>query len=256
MLSFVEKGSGSPLVLLHAFPLSSRMWDQQIEEWSQGFRVIAPDWRGFGRSPMGDKEITMEQCADDLHELLSQLRLPPVALLGLSMGGYVAFEFARKYSRHLQALILAATQPVADSEQGRTARFETADFVLNRGTTALADRLIPRLLGKTTLAAKPEVVQKVRALIEGNGAAGVAQACYGLAARRDSTPFLSEITVPTLLLQGAEDVIVPHSQGHLMHERVSSSQLATVDQSGHLLNLEQPSVFSRLVLEFLHSTGS
>jgi len=252
LLSFSDKGTGLPLVLLHAFPLNRRMWEAQIESWSRQFRVIAPDWRGFGESPPGDEEFTMELCADDLHQLLRYLKVKEkLVLLGLSMGGYIAFEFLRKYQDQLRGLILAATQPIPDSEPSRKARYETAEFVQKEGTGPLAEKLIPRLLGKTTLETKPDVVERVRSSIQSNSPQGIAKACYGLAWRRDSSALLDQIQVPTLVLAGSEDVIVPRVQADIMHQRISSSQFSVIYESGHLINLEQLVKFQDAVLSFL-----
>src|SRR5437879_1198897 len=213
LLSFSDTGTGLPLVLLHAFPLSRRMWEAQIEAWSHRFRVIAPDWRGFGESPPSDDDFTMESCADDLHQLLQYLKVKePIVLLGLSMGGYVAFEFFRKYQHQLRGLILAATQPSADSELSRKARYETAELVQKEGTGPLAEKLLPRLLGKTTLETKPAVVERARSLIQSNSPPGIAKACYGLACRRDSSSLLDQLRLPTLIVLGSEDAIVPKVQ--------------------------------------------
>jgi pimeloyl-ACP methyl ester carboxylesterase len=228
------------------------MWDAQIAAWSHRFRVIAPDWRGFGESPPSDEEFTMESCADDLQQLLRDRKVKEtIVLLGLSMGGYIAFEFFRKYQDQLRGLILAATQPIADSEPSRKARYETAELVQKEGTDSLAGKLIPRLLGKTTLETKPEVVETVRSLIRSNSPQGIAKACDGLARRRDSSSLLDEIQIPTLVLAGSEDAIVPRVQAETLHQNIPSSRLTLVDESGHLINLEQPGRFQDAVLSFL-----
>jgi pimeloyl-ACP methyl ester carboxylesterase len=252
LLNFTEAGAGLPVVLLHAFPLNRRMWGQELVLWSKTCRVIAPDWRGFGDAAVASDALTMESCADDVHQLLEQLAIKPkVILVGLSMGGYVAFEYVRKYADTLQGLVLVATQPISDSEASRKARFETAELVERDGTGPLADKLIPRLLGKTTLDAKPEVAEKVRGLVRSNSPHGVAAACYGLASRRDSSSLLRQIRVPSLIVAGEEDIIIPRAQADLMHREIASSQLAVITQSGHLINLEQPELFHDVVSGFL-----
>ena len=194
----------------------------------------------------------MAGCAQDVHDLLTSLGIEKdVVLAGLSMGGYVCFEFVRKYQDMLRGLILVATQPVADSEPARQARYETADFVRREGAAALAERLIPRFLGKTTLASKPEVVETLRGLIQSNSPESIAQACLGLAARRDSTPVLSEIKVPTLVVAGSEDTLVPAERAEAMHGKIRGSHLTKIDDCGHLINLEQPKLLERAVSGFL-----
>jgi pimeloyl-ACP methyl ester carboxylesterase len=228
------------------------MLEEQVKSWSQNFRVIAPDFRGFGESPMSEGEFSMAGCAEDVIALVSSLGIQErIVLLGLSMGGYVCFELLRRHPEMLRGLILVATQPAADSEAAKQARQETAEFVRREGTAALAERLIPRFLGKTTVASKPAVVEKLRNLIESSSPGIVAQASFGLASRSDSTPILRNINLPTLIIAGAEDAIVPSAQAETMHHEIADSQLVVVEQSGHLNTREQPQVLDRAVSNFL-----
>ena len=253
VLACTDQGVGSPLVLLHGFPLSRKMWDLEVESWSQNFRVIAPDFRGFGDSPMFEGEFSMAGCAEDVADLVATLGIREnILLLGLSMGGYIAFEFVRRYPGMLSGLILVGTQPAADSDAAKQARYETAEFVRRDGTSALADRLIPRFLGKTTLATKRTVVETLRRLIQSSSPDVVAQASYGLASRSDSTPLLNEIKIPTLIIAGAEDAIIPFAQVETMHREIRESDLVVVEQCGHLINLEQPKLFGRVVSDFIN----
>src|SRR5262245_29059055 len=155
ILANTDRGSGPPIVLLHGFPLSRRMWDREVRVWSKDFRVVAPDFRGFGDTPMTSESFSMVGCAQDIRVLLASLRMDKdVVLVGLSMGGYVCFEFVREYQDVLRGLILVATQPIADSDAGREARYETAEFVRRQGSSPLAERLIPRILGNIFVAKK------------------------------------------------------------------------------------------------------
>ena len=228
------------------------MWDAQVRAWSQNCRVIAPDFRGFGDSPTAQGEFSMAGCVEDLRDLLASLGIQKeVVLLGLSMGGYVCFEFVRRYQDMLRGLILVGTQPAGDSDASRQARYETAEFVRREGSAALAEKLIPRFLGKTTLANKPEVVETVRTLIQSNSPEAITQACYGLASRRDSTPLLPEIKTPTLIVSGSEDGLIPSAQAQTMQREIRHSQLVVVERCGHLINLEQPDVLNPVVTNFL-----
>lgn len=253
-LKLTDVGGGDPVALLHAFPLNRRMWEAEVSAWSQSFRVLAPDWRGFGNSSPGTAPVSMELYADDLAEILSDRAVNQrVILVGLSMGGYVAFEFARKYREKLRGLVLAATHPAADSEDVRESRYQTAARVEKEGTGALAERLVPRLVGETTRRTRPSVMGKVQALIRSNGSEGVARACYGLAARRDSTPILKDIQVPTLIVAGTEDEIIARPIIEAMHREIAASRLVQIEQCGHLINLEQPELFGQTILEFFRS---
>ncbi len=253
-LAHTDQGSGRPLVLLHGFPLTRRMWDAEVHAWGPDWRVIAPDLRGFGETPLGDGEFTMQSCASDVGDLISALGIQQkIVLLGLSMGGYIAFEFIRKYADRLYALVLVGTQPVADSDQAREGRYDTAEFVRREGTGALAGRLIPRFLGKTTLETNPGVAEIVRGLIQSNSPEAIARACYGLAGRRDSTPGLANIQIPTLIVAGAEDALMAPVQAETMNRQIPNSKLVVVERCGHLINLEQPQALQYTVSQFLKS---
>jgi pimeloyl-ACP methyl ester carboxylesterase len=251
LVAYTDQGDGQPIVLLHGFPLSRRMWNAQVEAWSHDFRVIAPDFRGFGDSALA-KEFSMTGCAEDVHELLVSLRIQDgVVLLGLSMGGYISFEFVRRYQEMLRGLILVATQPAGDSDTARQARYETAESVRREGSSALAERLIPRFLGKTTFTTKPEVADALRTLIRSNAAESIAQACYGLAARRDSTSFLPDIKVPTLIVAGSEDALISSTQAETMRRQIPHSRLLVVEHCGHIINLEQADQLNQIVKSFV-----
>jgi pimeloyl-ACP methyl ester carboxylesterase len=228
------------------------MWNQDLNVFSQKYRVIAPDLPGFGESALGLDTFSMERCADALWELLDELRIKEkIVLLGLSMGGYIAFEFVRKYPERLKALVLVATHPFPDNDTTRQARYETAEFVRREGASALAERLIPRFLGKTTQETKPHVVNAVRQLIVSNSPESIAAACLGLASRSDSSPLLRDIRVPTLVIAGDEDILIPGEQTAQIQKRIAGSRITSVRQCGHLINLEQPQEFQNTVLHFL-----
>lgn len=253
-LRYTDRGSGPPLLLVHGFPLSRQMWAGDIEAFGRQFRVLAPDLPGFGESPPGQAAFTMEGCADALQALLEALQLGgKFVLLGLSMGGYISFEFVRKFQDRLKALVLVATHPFPDSEATRQARYETAEFVRREGSAALAERLIPKFLGRTSLDTKPQVIERVRELICSNSPDRIAAACLGLASRRDSAPMLSQIRVPTLILAGDEDALIPREQTERLHRGIADSRFVVVPQSGHMINLEQPQEFQTSVLQFLES---
>jgi len=253
-MAFVDKGSGPPLVLLHAFPLNRCMWNAQLEYLSNWFRVIAPDYHGFGDSPIAAVPFSLESLADDIAGLLESLDAKePFTLLGLSMGGYVAFEFLRKYRQRLGALILAATHPALDSEIGRQARYDMAELVRREGTGIIAERMAPRLLGKSTLETCPEMAAKIKSHILRNQPEGIAQACLAMAVRRDSTDLLEHLDLPTLILSGAEDSIVPGMPPAVMQQKIAGSTWHILEKSGHLLNLEQAEIFNNIVRQYLQS---
>ncbi len=202
-LAYVDEGAGVPVLLVHGFPLDHTMWDAQIAALSQQARVIAPDLRGFGQSPLasGDAErgISMEAYADDLAELLDTIDVrEQIVLVGFSMGGYVAWQFVRKHGHRLRALVACDTRAAADTEDARSGRIKMADNVAEWGSGRVAEIMGPKLIAPATFQKKPEVVAAVRAVVERTPPAGIAAAQRGMAARLDATDLLPHVTVPTL----------------------------------------------------------
>ena len=166
-LAYREAGTGTPLVLLHAFPLSSNMWLEQRDGLAARCRVITPDQRGFGGSPLGDDPPALDTAADDIAELLDRLDLDRVVLGGLSMGGYVAMAFMRRHPDRIAALILADTKAAADADAGKANRERIAAAVeSDESSTVLVDEVLPALLGTTTTSSRPLVSGRVRGLVQ------------------------------------------------------------------------------------------
>jgi pimeloyl-ACP methyl ester carboxylesterase len=247
-LAYHDQGTGLPLLLVHAFPLNSAMWRPQLEALSARYRVIAPDLRGFGASELGRDAISLDLYADDLAALLDQLGAERVAFCGLSMGGYIAFAFLRRYRERIRTLILADTRAQPDTEEGRRNREQMARTAEEQGPGAIADQMLPRLLSPSA----PEALRaEVRQIIEANDRRGIAAALRAMAARPDSTPLLATIDVPTLVIVGTEDVPTPPDDAQRMRGAIPNSRLIEIPGAGHLTNLEQPDVFNAAVDEFL-----
>jgi pimeloyl-ACP methyl ester carboxylesterase len=246
-----DEGWGAPLILLHAFPLTQRMWDEQVMEFAARQRVVTFDWRGFGLSTLGDGSSTMEVFADDLAGLMDALAIEQATVCGLSMGGYAAFAFYRKYAERVAALILADTRAGTDTEEGKRGRYEMAELARRSGPSALVEKMLPKLLGPTTQQTKPQIVERVQAMIDGNNAEGIARALFGMAERADSTELLPRISCPALVIVGSEDGITPLSEAEKMSQAIPNARLVKIESSGHLSNLEQPDEFNRAVAGFL-----
>ncbi|HEX3655506.1 MAG TPA: alpha/beta fold hydrolase [Pirellulales bacterium] len=246
------RGSGRPLVLLHGFPLDHTMWEAQLEFFSTGWRVIAPDLRGFGSSVVTPGQVTMEQMADDCRGLLDALEIAgPVTLCGLSMGGYVAWQFARKYPDRLSRLVQCDTRAIADSPEAAANRQKLAEHVLSAGTEALAVAMLPKLFAPTTAQQRPEVVKAVRAMIAMAPPAGAAAAQSGMAVRPDVTAELAGIRVPTLLVVGAHDAISPPDEMRAIAQAIAGARLQVIEEAGHMAPMEQPAEVNRAIAEFL-----
>jgi 3-oxoadipate enol-lactonase len=196
-IAYNDRGTGLPIVFLHAFPLNRTMWARQEEVLCSQFRVITIDLRGHGESDAPLWRYTLEQSADDVSALLDQLSIQQAVFAGLSMGGYILFAFYRKYAARVKGLILADTRAQADTEEGKDGRFQMAQIAYKKGPSAIADLMLLKLLSPTSIQTRPDLVQQVRAMIEGNQISGIAGDLMAMAERPDSVPLLSQVTCPT-----------------------------------------------------------
>ena len=247
-----EAGSGVPLVLLHAFPLSHQMWREQIAEFSPDYRIIAPDARGFGESSAFKGEPSLSVVARDVAALLDELSVTqPMILCGLSMGGYTALEFARQFPRRLAGLILADTRADADSDEAKQGRDEMIEFAHHHTGEDVAEKMLPKLLGQTTRAHNLAVALRVRELARPLTGANAAAMIEALKNRPDSTDLLSEIGVPTLIVGGTQDALCPPDVMGAMAAQIPGARHETIRDAGHLSNLEAPASFNAVLREWL-----
>jgi pimeloyl-ACP methyl ester carboxylesterase len=216
-----------------------------------GWRCIAPDLRGAGASDAPVHGYSMASYADDLRAVCDALEMATAVCCGFSMGGYVLFEFLRRYPERVRALILCNTKAEADTPEAQQARDAQAALVARDGMEALAVRVLPVLLGASTRAANPAVVERARAMVMRQPEAGVVGALRALRDRPDSTPMLSGITVPTLVVAGAEDIVAPPVAARQMAARIPDARFVEVSAAGHLSPVEQPDQVTRAVRAFL-----
>jgi 3-oxoadipate enol-lactonase len=250
-VAFEETGSGTPVVFLHAFPLSATMWAEARERLAQQHRVITIDARGFGRSRPVDGPLTMDQIADDAAAVLDHLRMPQVVVAGCSMGGYGALAFARRHPAKLRGLVLIDTRAAPDSDEGRAGRATLAAKVREHGPQAAADAMLPKLLGPTTHRDRAAVVARVRRWILEAKPEAIVSALQGLGARPDARPWLADIRVPCLIVRGEEDGISTDADVSEMERGIIGSRAVTIASAGHLVSLEAPERFHAIVDEFL-----
>ncbi len=254
-IAYSDCGTGLPIIFLHAFPLNRSMWAQQEDALCSQFRIITIDLRGHGESDAPLWHYTLEQSADDVYALLDRLSIQQAIFTGLSMGGYILFAFYRKYAARVKGLILADTKAQADTEEGKEGRFQMAQTAYKKGPSAIADIMIPKLLSPATIQTNPNLVQQVRAMIEGNQISGIAGNLMAMAERPNSVPLLSQITCPTQIIVGELDQATPLSDAKLMAEQIPHARLAIIPNAAHLANLEQPEAFNRIVGSFASDLG-
>ncbi len=239
------------LLLLHAFPLNARMWEGQLALAEGGWHVIAPQLRGFDDGAGDPPASTVDDYAGDVIDLLDALHVKQAVVGGLSMGGYVAFALLRLASRYVQGLILADTRSQADTPEGAAGRARLLQLVQDKGPSAVADDMIPKLIGGTTRGARPAVAEQVRALALASSADAIAGAIRAMMTRPDSTSLLATIHVPTLIVVGEEDTLTPPAASEEMHRAIAGSGLVRIPDAGHLSNLERPDVFNAALAGFL-----
>ena len=245
------EGVGDPLVLLHAFPLDSRMFEPQAKALAGLRRLITPDYPGFGRSPRAPAQPDVRYYAEGVRGLLDRLGLERVVLGGVSMGGYVSFECLRLFPQRVSGLVLASTRAEPDSEEMKENRKKMARRVADEGVGVLIELQLGRLLAPGTLEGNERVVDEVRAMILESNPNGIVAALGAMRERPDSTPLLGEIKVPTLVIGGEEDAISSPEVMGAMAKKIPDSRHVTLPGAGHLSNLEAPAAFNAALKKFL-----
>src|SRR5437660_483845 len=255
-IGYDDHGIGQPVLFLHAFPLNRSMWSGELVALLQEerYRLVALDWRGFGESDITSNISTMEQFADDVAGLMDVLGMQDAILCGLSMGGYVAFAFLRKYPQRVRGLILADTRPGADTAEGRANRENVARVAETQGTGAIANLQLPKLISENTRQQHPEVEARIRQMINAATPQGIAAASRGMAQRADSTDLLAAITCPTLVLVGEQDVLTPPNVAQDYASNIPNAQFVVIPNAGHLSNLEQQEAFLQALSGFLRAS--
>jgi len=253
-MAYQDSCDRATILFIHGFPFNSSMWEPQLEELSDMIRVVAPDLRGHGQSDAVPGPYSMKLLAGDCARLLEHLSISgPVVVCGLSMGGYVALEFYRQYPEYVDALILASTRAGADTAEGKANRDKLAAAARENGAGAVVDAMLPNLLSPQSREDDPELVEYVEEMMRSTSVEGIVGALIGMRDRPDSMPTLADIDVPTLIIHGADDKIIPASEAEAMHAAIEDSELVIIDDAGHLPNLEQPDAFNDAIVDFLES---
>ena len=247
-IHYMDKGEGPALLLLHAFPLSSSMWNKQANDLKDAWRVLAPDFPGFGKSDRLSQPATMDLYAQMALALLDAAKVEKAAVVGVSMGGYVAFEMLARAKERVAALALCDTRATPDTADGRKAREATARAVEDDGCTVLAERMIPNLV---TPAAPEALKREIEKMITENAPEGAAAALRAMAQRRDFTGTLKDVSCPTLVVCGDHDTLTPPADSQHMAEAIPGAKFERIPAAGHLSNLENPKAFDAAIRSFL-----
>jgi pimeloyl-ACP methyl ester carboxylesterase len=239
---FESAGKGPAVLLVHAFPFDGRMWAGQLKDLSREYRVIVPDLPGFGRSTRPNGNPSLDDWAGDLITMCNKNGIDKALLAGCSMGGYIIFAMLRKAPSFATAIALINTRASADTQDARRARYEMVEKARHEGSGFLAKSDPP--LSPQTLLSRPEVVSFARSMMADATEVGVMAAQRAMASRRDARPQLSEIRVPTTVVYGVDDPIVPRAEAEAMAAEIRGAQFVTVPHAGHVPPIEQPDVVS------------
>lgn len=250
-LAYQDTAGGLTVLMIHGFPLSSSMWEMQLDDLADLARVIAPDLRGHGFSE-AQPPYSIAQYADDCVRLLDSLGvLEPVVVCGLSMGGYIALDLVRRYPDRVAGLLLTATRAAPDSAEAQAARNKAIASVEAHGVDPFVRSLLPRLFSPATLENAPELGDILQAMMASTPPDGVIGALAAMRDRVDSQPDLAQIDVPTLLIHGTDDQIVPLTEAQEMANAIPGAELVVLPDAGHLPPIEQPDAFNRALARFL-----
>ncbi len=250
-IAYWTLGDGPPVVLLHPFPVHHGFWLPMAEALSPRYRLILPDLRGHGESEVGESSATMPKHAADIAKVMDDADVGRAPMIGVSIGGYILFEFWRKHRGRVAALGLSNTKPSADSPESRAARLQAAADALERGTEPAFESMIPKLLGKSTRESRPDLVDGAMRMMHTMSPDDFAKIQRGMAERPDSVDTLKTINVPTLLVTGDEDVMTGINEAELMRRHIAGSHLRLIPKAGHYAAWEQPAQFGTLLRQFL-----
>lgn len=243
--------SKTPIIFLHAFPLNSTMWDDQVNFFKNDYRVITFDFRGLGQSDVGTGQYTIDFFADDLVVLMDHLKIDKAVWCGLSMGGYTILRAIEKYPDRCKALILCNTKSVADNNAGKLGRSQGIQTIQEKGLNAFAEHFLTLLFKPQDIKDDKPIVKTAKSMILSQSSIGVCGNLLALGLRTDTTENLKNIKVPTQIIASEFDVPCPKEVVSILHENIPESQLSTFPGIAHMSNLEVPDEFNRVIGNFL-----
>jgi pimeloyl-ACP methyl ester carboxylesterase len=249
-LAYDRRGRGAPLVLIHGYPLDHTIWEPIVPLLVNDFDLILPDLRGFGESDAPKTEYTMSDLAADVAGLLDRLGIEKAAIVGHSMGGYVALTFAHDYPRRMLGLGLVSSQALADPPERKTARYQEAEHVLAHGVKDVAEGMSVKLTANASLQTS------LKALIMRQRPEGLAEALRTMAERPDSTPFLAEFDFPVSIVHGLADALIPVDRAREVRAAVKKGYLVEIDGVGHMPMVESPQKTAEALKSLLKHPGS
>jgi pimeloyl-ACP methyl ester carboxylesterase len=250
-ISYDDKGKGMPIIFIHGFPFNKSAWQPQLEYLQKFYRVIAYDIRGFGNSTLGDEVTSIDLFATDLVQFMDALKIQKAIVCGLSMGGYILMNAVSRFPDRFEAIILSDTQCGADSAEAREKRYKTIEQIEARGIDEFAANYVQNIFTKKTLENRKEIVEEVKNMILSTSPRTISATLKALAERRESCNLLKRVSVPAMILCGKDDTVTPLSQSELLFNTLQGSRMHTIQNAGHMANLEEPEIFNDHIHTFL-----
>lgn len=255
-ISYDDVGEGIiPIIFLHGYPFDKTMWNCQLDALTSSNRLISIDIRGFGKSTNVESPLSIDLFADDLIHLMDRLNIEKAIVCGLSMGGYIALNAIKRFSKRIEALILCDTQCIADTKLVKEKRYKIIDEIESEGLTKFNEGFIKSVFHKDSIITKKDLVEQLRNVVFSTSKHTITQGLIALAERSETCSILNEIIIPTLIICGREDELTPLAQSEFMNSTIKGSILRVINNAGHVSNLEQPDKFNQHLLDFLNSLG-
>jgi 3-oxoadipate enol-lactonase len=253
-VSYIEEGAinAPAIILIHGFPLNKLMWNKQIGELKDRYRVIAYDIRGHGKTEAGDKDFSIELFVNDLICLMDALKIDKTILCGFSMGGYIALNAIVNYPDRFNAILLCDTNCADDSPEAREKRMKAIESIKVNGLEQYAEESLKKLFAPISFSKHSKEIAFVKDMIMKTSSQSLYKTLYALAERKETCTILQNIKVPALIMVGKEDEITPPDVALSMHEKIIGSTIHIIEHAGHLSNLENPDRFNELLIKFLN----
>lgn len=252
-LYYEEAGSGTPLVLIHGFPLSGGIWSGQLSGLAGKFRVIVPDLRGFGRSASPELPYSMDLYADDTIMLMDHLKIDSAAVCGMSMGGYVLLNLLERYPERVRAACFMVTKGGADDAEGRSMRTDLAEAILKSGSKVAADAFSRILFAPGSIARNPDMAAQVHGMMMDASPAGLVSGLLAMRDRPDYSKRLGKIRVRSLVIGAEEDMAISCEESKKLAAGLHDATICMIPDAGHMVMMEQPEAVNRAITEFLES---
>lgn len=252
-VSYIDEGlvNASAIIFIHGFPLNKTMWNKQVGELKENYRVIAYDIRGHGNSEAGNDDFSMELFVKDLIGLMDALKIDKTILCGFSMGGYIALNAIENYPGRFNALLLCDTNCTADSPEAKVSRMKAIESIMNDGLEQYAAESLKKLFAPVSFSKHLGDIAIVKKMILGTSKQSLFKTLHALANRSETCSKLHQIKVPVLIMVGKEDVITPSDVALSMHKKIKGSTIHMIDHAGHLSNMENPDQFNEQLKKFL-----